>query len=183
MDQFWRHGYESTTTRELEASLGINQSSLYNAFGSKSELADAAIERYQQRLDERLFRPLIEAEDGLGAIDAFFTRIERWLLDDGRGCLMGRLMGEGAARDPRVAARLADYRQRLASALHAALATAAERGEIPTESVAPRTEILVGAVFGLNMAVQASFGPQAVQALAEATRAEVAVWRAGGVAA
>lgn len=183
MQQFWRRGYHATTTRDLEASLGINQSSIYNAFGSKSELADAAIERYQRRLDDRLFRPLTDAEDGLGAIEEFFTRIERWLLEDGRGCLMGRLMGEGAGRDPRVSQRLAVYRDSLAEALGAALGTAAERGEIPPASVAGRTELLVGAVFGLNLAAQANLGSDAVRAMAEATRAEVADWRAAGAPA
>lgn len=183
MQQFWRRGYHATTTRDLEASLGINQSSLYNAFGSKSELADAAIERYQRRLDERLFQPLIDAQDGLAAIDEFFTRIERWLLEDGRGCLMGRLMGEGAARDQRVASRLAIYRDSLAAALAAALTAAAERGEISSRSVDARTDLLVGAVFGLNMAVQANLAPDAVRAMAEAARAEVADWRAAGAPA
>jgi TetR/AcrR family transcriptional repressor of nem operon len=183
MQQFWRRGYHATTTRDLEASLGINQSSLYNAFGSKSELADAAIERYQRRLDERLFQPLIDARDGLAAIDEFFTRIERWLLEDGRGCLMGRLMGEGAARDRRVASRLAIYRDSLAAALAAALTAAAERGEISSRSVDARTDLLVGAVFGLNMAVQANLAPDAVRAMAEAARAEVADWRAAGAPA
>jgi TetR/AcrR family transcriptional repressor of nem operon len=183
MQQFWRRGYHATTTRDLESSLGINQSSLYNAFGSKSELADAAIERYQARLDERLFQPLIEAEDGFAAVDQFFRKIERWLLEDGRGCLMGRLMGEGAARDLRVADRLSIYRDSLANALSAALTTAAYRGEISRASVGSRTQVLVGAVFGLNMAVQANLGPDAISSMAAATRREVADWRAAGVAA
>lgn len=184
MHHFWRRGYRSTTTRELETSLGINQSSLYNAFGSKSQLADAAIERYLTRMRERLFAPLASAPDGLAAIDDFLTRVERWqLVDEGRGCLMGRLMGEGDVGEPAVAARLAEYRESLAGALRSALDAAARRGDISAESAAQRSEMLVGAVFGLSMACQAGFGADAVHAIAEATREEVAGWRGAPAAA
>ena len=58
MDLFWRRGYRSTTTRDLEASLGVTQSSLYHAFGSKAQLLDRALARYQTRLDHELLGPL-----------------------------------------------------------------------------------------------------------------------------
>jgi TetR/AcrR family transcriptional regulator, transcriptional repressor for nem operon len=46
MHAFWRYGYEATSTQILERELGINRSSIYATFGSKSELYHKALRHY-----------------------------------------------------------------------------------------------------------------------------------------
>lgn len=46
---FWRHGFSGTSTRMLTSALGISSSSLYAAFGTKSELFDEAVRTYALR--------------------------------------------------------------------------------------------------------------------------------------
>lgn len=46
---FWRHGFSGTSTRMLVASLGISNSSLYAAFGTKADLFDEAVRTYALR--------------------------------------------------------------------------------------------------------------------------------------
>lgn len=46
MELFWKHGYEGTSVAMLTKALGIAPTSLYAAFGSKDELFNEAIERY-----------------------------------------------------------------------------------------------------------------------------------------
>jgi AcrR family transcriptional regulator len=46
---FWRHGYSGTSTRALSAALGVSQSSLYAAFGTKAELFEEAVRTYAGR--------------------------------------------------------------------------------------------------------------------------------------
>ena len=38
VDAFWVRGYEGTSTRDLVQCTGLNQPSLYNAFGDKRSL-------------------------------------------------------------------------------------------------------------------------------------------------
>ena len=175
---FWRRGYRATTTRELEGALGIAPSSLYHAFGSKADLLDAALARYLERLEEELLGPLRSGPDGLGAVDAFFASLCAWLVaDDTRGCLIGRMMSEGPEPEPDVAGRLRAYLEDLRAALGAALARAAVAGEVRPGDAEARVSLLVGAVLGLNLAVQAGFGSPEVEGIAAGTRAEVAGWR------
>jgi AcrR family transcriptional regulator len=181
MDLFWRQGYRSTTTRDLEASLGVTQSSLYHAFGSKAQLLDYALARYQTRLDRELLEPLRTGADGLQAIDAFLKGLSAWLLADGtRGCLLGKMMSESDPPEPVVASRVAAWHQEIRAALTAALVRASEAGEIRADDVDDRVALIVGIVLGMNLAVNAGFGELEVKAIGAAGRAEVARWRLGG---
>ena len=45
---FWKKGYEGTSMSDLIDAMGINKGSLYNAFGSKDELFNRALLRYDQ---------------------------------------------------------------------------------------------------------------------------------------
>jgi AcrR family transcriptional regulator len=181
MDLFWRRGYRSTTTRDLEASLGVTQSSLYHAFGSKAQLLDCALERYQTRLDHELLEPLRTGADGLGAIDVFLGGLSAWLLADGtRGCLLGKMMSESDPPESVVASRVAAWHEEIRAALTAALVRACEAGEIHADNVDDRVALIVGIVLGMNLAVNAGFGELEVKVIGAAGRAEVARWRLGG---
>lgn len=82
---FRRAGYRTTTTREVDRP-GITQSSLHHAFGSKAELLDAVLDRYQTAVEEFLLEPLHADPDG-------------------RGCLMVNMMADEAPIDPEIADR------------------------------------------------------------------------------
>lgn len=43
---FWEKGFQATSMRDLVQAMGINRGSLYDTFGSKEELYQAAIDRY-----------------------------------------------------------------------------------------------------------------------------------------
>jgi AcrR family transcriptional regulator len=44
---FWTKGYEGTTLSDLTEAMGINRPSLYAAFGSKEQLFEQALARYE----------------------------------------------------------------------------------------------------------------------------------------
>src|SRR6188768_2877963 len=92
MAVFWRDGYRNTTTRTLEAELGVTQSSLYHAFGSKAQLALLAVEHYRTLVDEHLLRPVRDSGDGVAALEGFFDNLRSWTTKDSRGCLITNLM-------------------------------------------------------------------------------------------
>ena len=48
MDVFWTNGYEDSSTQELCERTGLGRGSLYHAFGSKQNLYEQALRRYQE---------------------------------------------------------------------------------------------------------------------------------------
>lgn len=178
-DLFWRRGYRRTTTRDLERTLGINQSSLYNAFGSKTQLLDAVLERYENQLEVEVLAPLRRGAGGLAALEEFIERFVEWLVANGaRGCLIARMMAEGGDLGPAVAQRLSAYRTELRAVLRRGLQRAAEAGEIPEESIERRADLLLSAILGVNLGAQGGADVAAIRRIGEAIRAELSSWRA-----
>ena len=171
---FWRKGYRHTTTRDLEAELGITQSSLYNAFGSKAGLLDAALDRYQSAVDESLLQPLRCAPDGRSGLETFFRDVGAWMAADGRGCLMVNLMADEAPTNPAVAARTTAHRDRVRAALRVAVdRTCPTAG---TEEVEHRTDLLLAATLGLNIAARAGASPTELGRMVAGVEAEIGSW-------
>lgn len=179
MRLFWRRGYRSTTTRDVEGALGIAPSSLYRAFGSKEGLLDAALARYLAEIRAALITPLATSGDGLDALDRFLAGLGDWLTaDGGRGCMVSRLMAEGPRPSRAVDDRLTAHRAELRAAVTGALERAARAGEIPEGTVGSRTSLVVAAVLGMNLAAQSGWDPEAHRALTRDVREEVLRWRA-----
>lgn len=178
LELFWSEGYRTTSTRELETRIGVNQSSLYHAFGSKSGLLTAALDRYEQRIDAALVTPLEASTLGLEAIEVFFTDLHRWISHDGkRGCLVINLMAEDGGDDAVLTRRTRRYRRRVRNALQAALRRAAAQGEISSEALEPRAELLFGMVLGLNIAVRGGASRAEVTSILAGVQQQIAAWR------
>lgn len=58
---FWRKGFIATSMEDIKAATGINESSLYNTFGSKKELFTEALHSYAKRVKENI--TALPAED------------------------------------------------------------------------------------------------------------------------
>ncbi len=178
LELFWSEGYRTTSTRALEARLGVNQSSLYHAFGSKAGLLTAALDRYEHRIDEALVAPLEGSSLGLEAIERFFADLHRWITHDGkRGCLVINLMAEDGGEDALLTRRTRRYRQRVRTALEQALERAASLGEIGTDALPQRAELLFGMVLGLNIAVRGGASRAEVAGLLAGVQQQIAAWR------
>lgn len=178
LELFWRGGYRATSTRDLEAELGVNQSSLYNTFGSKVGLLEAALDRYERRIDAELVAPLEASDDGLAAIEAFFTALHRWVTHDGkRGCMVINLMAEDGGDDTTITRRTRRYRRRVRQALRGALQRAAARGETTPDALDGRAELLFGMVLALNIAVRGGATRREVEGVLTGVRQQIAGWR------
>ncbi|OPA73601.1 TetR family transcriptional regulator [Paenibacillus selenitireducens] len=102
IDLFWSKGYEACSTQELCDRTGLGRGSLYNAFGSKHELYEQALQRYHELGIEAqleiLERPVSAKERLTGllewAIDIDFSHPDR------RGCLVLNAAMERAGIDP-----------------------------------------------------------------------------------
>ncbi|MGI9334427.1 MAG: TetR/AcrR family transcriptional regulator [Gammaproteobacteria bacterium] len=180
LDRFWRQGYGATATRDLESALGISQSSIYNAFGSKRELFDAALDLYERRAASALLSPLERTPDGLAAIDGFLNALCAWLTrTPGCGCLLTNAMLEASDDVQRraIEVRASRYRDRVRSALRECLVRAAADGQIAQATVESRTDLLMAIVLGLNVAARTAESDGELARMVGAGRAEVARWR------
>jgi TetR/AcrR family transcriptional repressor of nem operon len=172
VDLFWRHGYAGTTTRMLEAELDMTQSSLYNAFGSKAGLLHIALDRYEDRLESDLVRPLAENPSRAG-LDHFVQTLTDWVTQaDHRGCMLLTSLVDRAAEDPAMIERGARYRDHLRELFADALADVS-----PDEDMArARADLLLVAVLGLNTTARGGATTAEVRSLAAALRHQIADW-------
>lgn len=178
LELFWRQGFQRTTTRDLERTLGLSQSSLYNAFGSKYELFEAALDRYEQKTTTLLLEPLGEAEDGLAAADRFFVDLATWVTNEGRrGCMLINMMAEDGGLSPEIRERTQRYRRRVRDGLWGALRRAALRGEVAGDGLETKADLLLGLVLGLNIAARGGASRGEQQRLVQSARDQIEGWR------
>src|SRR5262252_8006752 len=117
-DLFWEQGYERTSIGDLEARTGLNRSSLYQEFGTKRQLFEAALECYADRVIANLLGGLRGGPlTGLDSVSGLFRQLGNLLCDGAavstQGCMMVNAIAELAGRDERVRAAGAAYRDRL----------------------------------------------------------------------
>lgn len=178
LELFWSKGFRATTTRDLESRLGISQSSLYNAFGSKSGLLGAALDLYEGRIEAELLAPLEASTDGLAAIDRFLTDLDRWISTGGkRGCMVVNLMAEDGGSSGTITTRTRGYRTRVRKALRDALRRSAGAGEIEANHLVERTEVIFGMVLALNIATRGGATRRELRRLLDGARYQVASWK------
>jgi AcrR family transcriptional regulator len=178
LELFWRGGFRSTTLRDLEERLGLSQSSIYNAFGSKEDLLEAALDVYERRLDEHLLRPLEESDDGLPALDRFLASLGRWVTHGGRrGCMVINMMAEDGGATADLTRRTRRYRRRVRRALAEGLRRAEALGEVPVEGSESRADLLMGVILGLNIAARGGAPRRELDRLLEAARLQLDGWR------
>jgi TetR/AcrR family transcriptional regulator, transcriptional repressor for nem operon len=149
-DAFWENGYEGTAVSELELRTGLNRSSLYNAFGSKSALFAEALDRYGRDVLDPLLTPL-ETDPGLAGIHRFLAGVRAIIegeMDRGpQGCLMVNTIAELSTKHALASRRTLAFRDRL----QGALAKALEAGLIGTDPtiVSRRAAMLLASVLGI----------------------------------
>jgi TetR/AcrR family transcriptional repressor of nem operon len=136
MQTFWTKGYEATTTAELCESTGLGRGSLYNAFGSKHQLYEAAVGRYT----ELGYAQTVEILRGPGSPSERLRALMLWVIDTDladpvrRGCLAINASVEAAGRtDP-----IADATRRHFARLEQALREVIEEGQRTGEFAADR---------------------------------------------
>lgn len=155
---FWRRGLEATSVRDLAEATGVNQPSLYNAFGDKRELFTQALERYAARsMRERIAR-IEQKHPPKDAIRAFFRELlSRTLSDpDRRGCLIVNSALEVAPHDAKLRTVIASYLGEIEVFFCRCLEQLKESGDLPP-GVDPKdtARLFLGVLLGVRVAARA----------------------------
>ena len=175
LDVFWQRGAAATTTRVLEAELGVTQSSLYNAFGSKQALLDRALDRYVDRMEASVVAPLDAPEAGIADLLAFVDAMMTWISKTGGpGCMLLNLLAEHGTADAALVERARVYRDRIRSACRSVL----ER--LDREAAPGRADLIVSAVLGINIAARGGAPASELENMGDALRGQITAWGSPG---
>lgn len=103
MQLFWSQGYEATSLQDLLLATGLSKSSLYESFGNKQSLFEAAFTRYFDSRAKQMRERLEHADSPLDFIHGCLLSV----LDDAqqgtpRGCMLVNVANEFSTADPAV---------------------------------------------------------------------------------
>lgn len=162
MQLFWRNGYAKTGIRELEQGLGLKAPSLYNRFGSKEALFQAALAHYIERIVATRVQRYLQADPPLQGLRDFFDTTYHYV--DAQhpplACLLVNTSIEFGDADPLVASQLADGAHRVREGFRACLSRAQRRQEIAANAdIDAWTETLYLALQGLLVTSKAVRDP------------------------
>jgi AcrR family transcriptional regulator len=136
-EAFWKHGYAATSLDDLVAATGMNRPSLYAAFGDKRDLYLKTLTRYQQQ--SRAIGAQITADDP--PLRVFLKRFYEAALDiylesgdEARGCYSISTAPAQAVTDAGVRDFLAASISGTDAFVAKRVATARERGEVPSDA-------------------------------------------------
>jgi len=154
MQAFWTLGYANTSPAALAEATGVGKGSLYNAFGSKRELFERALERYDRLGAEFTAELLARPGTTRECLRAFlYDSVDSDLaLPIRRGCLAVNTAVELAGHDPDIARAVRRAVERTMAALEARIAQGVRDGDMP-RGLDPRAtaEYLMSTLAGLRV--------------------------------
>jgi TetR/AcrR family transcriptional repressor of nem operon len=171
MHLFWARGFHSTSMQDLVDHLGVNRQSIYDTFGGKHELFEAALERYRE-MQALPMRRALEADGPLGDVLRHWFRdmIPELLKNNGKGCLLVNTATELAADDEAIFGVCSANARQLEAALSGLLVRAQQAGEIPADrAVIPLARFLVSTINGLAVTAKATRDPEVLNDVVEVT--------------
>lgn len=128
--------YEAVGVDALCNHAQVKKGSFYHFFPSKQDLMLAALDRYWDIMQERVFeRAFLPGLPPLQRIEQAFRLVAQSQADTQRlkgqvtGCAIGNLASELSTQYPEIRQKLAGFFERMADYFQAALAEAAARGE------------------------------------------------------
>jgi TetR/AcrR family transcriptional regulator, transcriptional repressor for nem operon len=162
-DYFWEHGYSATSLDDLAKELGIKRGSLFNAFGSKEVLFNAAFERYDRKI-----RAAFETTDrGMPAISNYFHNAIEIATTKGmgRGCFLVNLLMSAEIPTPELQQAIDLDVSFIKNFFHEHLEYAQIEGQFPpTISILAGVDALFGAMIGVFALARLRATPVMIQA-------------------
>lgn len=128
MHAFWANGYDGTSIRDLEVSLGLRAPAIYHRFESKQALFLRVLDHYVETVVvQRLAAHLGASDDAIANLLRFFESAMS-ASEAGRpawGCLLTNTATELGSAQPRVAERVREGLERIRRAFQSELVRAA----------------------------------------------------------
>lgn len=132
---FWQRGFEATSLSDLEVAMGLNKSSIYNAFESKEALYARCLERFGAQSSRHL-SPLLAHPDLRTALTGFFEALF-WRMEAGlvpKGCMITMAAIEVGGGCSRPAELVTENLDSMRDAFEDRLARAKADGQLPPDT-------------------------------------------------
>lgn len=162
MEAFWTNGFAGTSPADLAASTGVAKGSLYNAFGSKRELFDRALELYDragaEMIEELLSRPGTTRE----RIRAYLVRLVEMDLNGPvkRGCLAANTALELGGRDKEATRAVRRMQENTIALIAARIEQGRRDGDVAAEvDAVAQARFLMNTIAGLRVMAKTFDGP------------------------
>jgi len=180
-DLFWDRGYDLASLSDLEAATGLNRSSLYNAFGSKRGLFDAAVQDYLTTVIRPRLAVLRRGSPDASPLLDYFATLSHdvaTLSDDSprRGCLLINCAAGLSGHDDPTRTLVEGYRAELAAALRFALVTAGLGTEADAAALDSRVRTL--ASLSVSAMLLSRVNRDEAVALLDTAGAHITAWAA-----
>ncbi|UUX51468.1 TetR/AcrR family transcriptional regulator [Nisaea acidiphila] len=158
MRAFWRRGYEATSVQDLVEATGINRGSMYDTFGDKRGLFQAAVQHYITNVSAERLKVVAETDDALAGIRTYFDRLIDFSVGDGRelGCLITNSVVELAPHDEVIGETLRKSFARVEDTFYRALLRAQQAGDLTTgQDIRALARFLTATVNGVRVFARA----------------------------
>jgi TetR/AcrR family transcriptional repressor of nem operon len=177
MDQFWRHGYEATSVRDLASAMSITGASLYNAFGDKRSLFRHCLDAYLDTYARRRIAELDASDDPIYGIRTFFDGLVEASFKDRRGCLLVNSAMEVAPWDSEMAALIQASLREIEDGFHRALQRLpAAAGSRPQRDARATARQMLSAVIALRVLARAGGDGDRLRSIARSAVALAEDW-------
>jgi len=163
---FWEKGYDGTSIQDLEHAMGLNRTSIYNAFGNKRAIFDRVMSCYKESVMSALFAELDGApniKEGIrrmlnGALDIHFDEANPG------GCLVVLSLLESGQHDEQAQASMQQTIHDLKSALQVRLGKAKKSGELSKDlDVGSTATTIATTMAGMMVMGKANFSKAALK--------------------
>jgi TetR/AcrR family transcriptional regulator, copper-responsive repressor len=176
MRVFWQKGYEGTSLSDLQAVMGMNPPSIYNAFGDKKALFEQSVDAYQAGPGCFAQKALEEEREPRAAIHRMLMEAAQKFTSRAypHGCMVVLSALNCADEDADVRDGLSRRRQQSANAIKTRIQDAARLGDLPASISAELMTDIVVTVFQ-GMSIRARDGATRAQLEAVANHA-LSIW-------
>lgn len=151
MALFWHNGYENTSVRMLETTMGINQFSIYASFGSKNGVFLESLRCYKNKI-RTITDSLKNSNNGVAGIKAYFYDFLKFSQENGvsKGCLVTNTVNElGSKADPLLITELQKFAEDIKRLFANNLQQEKSKSE---ETIAKEANYLITSILGLSVA-------------------------------
>ena len=172
MRAFWSKGYEATSLQDLEKTMGLTRTSIYNAFGDKRSVFTQAVQRYEQFVVNDMIDDLENAKTAKAGIDKFFKGAINLTCDKTLpgGCLVALSAHEKHQHDDKCRNKIGNIFERIKTAVQNCLKKAKKNGELSNKlDVSGVTNAIMSVFTGVVTLGNAGFSKQNLNKAAKTT--------------
>ena len=175
---FWKHGYCSLGTRQIEEETGLTRFTLQTSYGGKKALFLKTLDAYLAEFETMISAPDITS--GLDGLATWFTTRAnpQKMPDVGRyGCLMLNSIVEFQGQDAEINTRSDRYFSLLRDSFRLALSNARTDNKLSHDfDIEGKADTLLGVILGMNIIIRAADDNVAAAPMGKATAAMIRAW-------